>query len=322
MAYTDQFLLSAELTRQRVAARAETEKATAKLTDFLKLQVEAAAIERLRLSESKSYEDLGAKEGAVLVWYDFAARDAKGASKISSKVACAAYLNGLASGALAAALASPPRLEGKDVSAARLLLAAPATGFGNVGIQLPKGIVPIPAPPWLENALDPSRPEAGQLTGCSILFNWPDGGWAVGVLGKPNMSKTFKVDGVIANFRAKYAVDGATASHVLSLTGYAADAGAEEDSWVLLGPAKAAPLLLMGTEQPTVQPKTPLAPLQPALRLPAVCYPTASPADSPPGLDDATLSALSPDQQAALMVRLSGLLSGAASPSDAALPRP
>ena len=103
---------------------------------------------------------------------------------------------------------------------------------------------------------------------------------------------------------------------MLSLTGYAADASAEEESWVLLGPAEEAPLLLRSTEhataQPTVPPKTPLAPLQPTRA------PTAAAAGS---VDDATLGAMSPAEQAALMVRLSALMSGPPSPSDAVPPR-
>ena len=95
------------------------------------------------------------------------------------------------------------------------------SGFGDVGIPLPQDLVPIGAPPWLENALDPTRPESGQLAGRSILFLWPGSGWAVGVLGEPNTNKRYKVDGVTANFRATYACDGKTASHVLSLTSYA-----------------------------------------------------------------------------------------------------
>ena len=143
-----------------------------------------------------------------------------------------------------------------------------------------------------------------------MLFKWVDSGWAVGVLGKPNTSSRYKVDGVVANFRAKYDVDGKTASHVLSLTGYAADAGAEDESWVLLGPAEEAPALL-GLEQRSVQPKTTTAPLQP----------THEPTVATPGkIDDATLSAMSPADQAALMVRLGALLSGVSSPSDAAPP--
>ena len=114
------------------------------------------------------------------------------------------------------------------------MLAGPAGGFGDVGVSLPDGLVPIPAPAWLDHALDPTRPESGQLTGRSILFNWgeDDGGWAVGVLGEPNTGKKFKVNGTIANFRAKYAADGKFASHVLSLTSYATSSSADEESWV------------------------------------------------------------------------------------------
>ena len=66
------------------------------------------------------------------------------------------------------------------------------------------------------------------------------------------------------------------------------------------------------TAQPTVPPKTPLAPLQPTRA------PTAAAAGS---VDDATLGAMSPAEQAALMVRLSALMSGPPSPSDAVPPR-
>ena len=272
-----------------------------------------------RRSTGKGYGDLKASEAAALVRYEHAARDAKGANKVKGKAACAAYLDNLASGALASALASPPLLEGKDVGAARLLLAVPASGFGDVGIPLPDGLVPIPAPPWLENALDPSRPESGQLTGRSILFNWGDeGGWAVGVLGEPNTSRRYKVDGAIANFRVKYASDGETASHVLSLTGYAADAGADEESWVLLGLAEGTPLLLTTAEQAAPAPAT--APLSARARG-KQAVPTRAPAPVG-GLDDEALGAMSTADMAAQMVRLSAHMSGATSAADAALPQP
>ena len=247
MPYTEPFLLSAEVERQRLEKQTADQKSTSKLAGFLKLQGEAQAIESSRSSTGKGYGDLNAREVATLVRYEYAARDAKGASKVTSKPACVTYLDSLTSGALSTALESPLLLQGKDLEPARLLLKAPSSGFGDVGITLPDGLIPLPAPSWLENALDPSRPESGQLAGRPILFNWAGSGWAVGELGQPNTNKRYRVEGATANFRAKYASDGSTASHVLSLTGYAADSGADEDSWVLLGPPAAAPLQLTAT---------------------------------------------------------------------------
>jgi len=72
----------------------------------------------------------------------------------------------------------------------------------------------------------------------------------VGELGEPNTNKRYRVDGVAANFRVKYAVDGKMASHVLSLTGYATSASADEESWVLLGRTDEAPPLLTSVFHP------------------------------------------------------------------------
>ena len=142
----------------------------------------------------------------------------------------------------------------------------------------------------------------------------------MGVLGEPNTSKRYKVDGAIANFRVKYASDGETASHVLSLTGYAADAGADEESWVLLGPAEGARLLLTTTQQAAPAPATTPAPLSARARS-KQAVPIRAPAPVG-GLDDAALGAMSTADMAALMVRLSAHMSGATSASDAALPQP
>ena len=203
---------------------------------FLELQQQARAV----AAGGRGYGELKATELALLVRYEFAARGAKGAGKVSGRVACTEHLNQLGAGAMASALEDPPRLQSctdEDIADARLLLGGPRDdGWGDVCSKLEMhGLVPLPAPGWLEQALDPST-GSGQLTGRSILYNWGEAhGWAVGVLGEPNTSRAFRVNGVIANFRIKYECDGKTASHILALTGYASDATAEEWSWVLLG---------------------------------------------------------------------------------------
>ena len=93
---------------------------------------------------------------------------------------------------------------------------------------------------------------------------------------------------------------------MLSLTGYAADAGADEDSWALLGQAEAAPLLLTNDK-----PAPPLS-ARSKQRVAA-----STPATAPVGgLDDAALLAMSPADMAGLMVRLSAHMSGAGSSSN------
>ena len=240
--------------------------------------------------------------------YEFAARDAKVGTKVTGKAGFVAYLDALSPGTLASALASPPRLAGLDLSAARLLLATRGGGFGDVGIALPQGLHPIPAPSWLENALDPSRPGSGQLAGRSILFNLGAGGWAVGVLDKPNTNKRYKVDSVTANFRALYACDGQTASHVLSLTGYASDSGAGPESWALLGEPEGEQLRLEGP-----QPPPPAAPLSARKLSKQPLQPSTTPPQA--GLCDADVDELSTAEVAALMVRLAARMSGASSSS-------
>ena len=169
----------------------------------------------------------------------------------------------------------------------------------------------------------PSRPESGQLAGRSILFNWGDeGGWAVGTLGEPNTSKKFKVNGVVANFRATYAADKSTSSHLLSLTAYATSADAEEESWVLLGPPEAAPLLLQSNEEPSpaqaaVQAAAPRS--NRARTQPMAC--TATPATTDPSESAMALdlNGLSPMECASLMMRLSARMGGGSSSADAGL---
>ena len=306
MAYTSPFLLSAELERDRLAKVAKEEKTCRELAGVLALQNQARALEAVRIAAGHGYDQLKAAELAVLVRYEFAARDAKVGTKVTGKAGFVAYLDALSPGTLASAIASPPRLAGLDLSAARLLLATRGGGFGDVGIALPQGLHPIHAPSWLENALDPSRPESGQLSGRSILFNWEAGGWAVGVLGKPNTNKRYKVDGAVANFRAEYACDGQTASHVLSLTGYATDSGAGTESWVLLGEPEGEQLRLEGPQQPS--PPLSARQLSKQPLLPSTTPPLAR-------LCDADVEELSPAEAAALMVRLAARMSGASSSS-------
>ena len=94
---------------------------------------------------------------------------------------------------------------------------------------------------------------------------------------------------------------------MLSLTGYAADAGADEDSWALLGQAEAAPLLHTNDDKP--------APPLSARSKQRVA--ASTPATAPVGgLDDAALLAMSPADMAGLMVRLSAHMSGAGSSSN------
>ena len=316
MAYTSNFLLSAELERERRAQVAKEEKISRELAGVLALQNQARAIETARISANLGYAQLKAAELATLVKYEFAARDAKLGSKVTGKAGCIAYLESLSPGTLASALESPPRLDGRDLSAARQLLAARGGGFGDVGIALPSGLEPILAPPWLENALDPSRPESGQLAGRSILFNWEACGWAVGVLGQPNTNKRYKVEGVVANFRAEYACDGQTASHVLSLTNYASDSGAGTESWVLLGPPEGEQQRLEGP-----QPSPSAAPASAPSAAPASArklskqplLPSTTPL--PARLTDADVDELTSEEVAALMVCLSARMSGASSSS-------
>lgn len=310
MAYTAPFLLSAEVERQRLAQVAKAEKANRELAGVLTLQIQARAIEAARITARQGYSQLKAVDLALLVRYEFAVRDAKVGTKVTGKAGFVAYLDALPTGTLASALTSPPRLAGLDLSEARLLLAARGNGFGDVGIALPQGLVPMLAPAWLENALDPSRPESGQLAGCSILFHWEKSGWAVGVLGDPNKNKRYKVDGVLANFRVRYACDGETASHVLSLTGYASDSGADPESWVLLGPPEEEQLRLEGPQQPVDS--TPSAAPTSARKL---SKQPLLPSTTPPqvGLCETDVDELSNAEVAALMVRLAARMSGVSS---------
>jgi hypothetical protein len=99
--------------------KAAENKQIEKYVAFLTLQGEARAIEAQLTSTGKGFCDLKAPETATLVRYEYAARDAKGASKVSSKAACVSYLDSLPAGALSSALENPPLLAGINVSAAR-----------------------------------------------------------------------------------------------------------------------------------------------------------------------------------------------------------
>jgi hypothetical protein len=164
--------------------------------------------------------------------------------------------------------------------------------------------------------LEVAAAESGQLAGRSILFNWEACGWAVGVLGQPNTNKRYKVEGVVANFRAEYACDGQTASHVLSLTNYASDSGAGTESWVLLGPPEGEQQRLEGP-----QPSPSAAPASAPSAAPASArklskqplLPSTTPL--PARLTDADVDELTSEEVAALMVRLSARMSGASSSS-------
>ena len=120
MAYTSNFLLSAELERDRVAKEAKEEKINRELAGVLALQNQARAIETARIAAKHGYDQLKAAELAVLVRYEFSARNAKVGTKVTGKAGFVAYLNALSPGTLASALASPPRLAGLDLSAAQL----------------------------------------------------------------------------------------------------------------------------------------------------------------------------------------------------------
>ena len=305
-AYNSSFLLSAEVERRRLATAAKEDKVDRELAGVLALQSQARAIESARIAAKQTYNQLKATDLALLVRYEFTARAAKVGTKVTGKAGFIAYLEALPAGTLAAALASPTRLAGLDLSAAKLLLTARSGGFGDVGITLPQGLSPIAAPAWLENALDPSRPESGQLAGRSILFHWAEGGWAVGVLDQPNTNKRYKVDGATANFRASYECDGKTASHVLSLTGYASDSDADTESWVLLGRPEGEQLRLTGAQQPPSAAPLSARKLSKQPLLPSTTTPQA-------GLCDAEVDELSHAEVAALMLRLAARMSGASS---------
>ena len=94
---------------------------------------------------------LKATELATLVRYEFAARDAKLGTKVTGKagfiayLAARGYLEAMTAGTLASALASPTRLDGLDLSGARLLLAARGSSFDDVGFALPQDLSPIAA---------------------------------------------------------------------------------------------------------------------------------------------------------------------------------
>jgi hypothetical protein len=135
----------------------------------------------------------------------------------------------------------------------------------------------------------------------------------VGVLDQPNTDRRYKVDGATANFRALYACDGQTASHVLSLTGYASDSGAGPESWALLGEPEGEQLRLEGPQGPQEPP--PAAPLSLSAR--KLSKQPLLPSTTPPlaRLCDADVEELSPDEAAALMVRLAARMSGASSSS-------
>jgi hypothetical protein len=78
--------------------KAAENKQIEKYVAFLTLQGEARAIEAQLTSTGKGFCDLKAPETATLVRYEYAARDAKGASKVSSKAACVSYLDSLPAG--------------------------------------------------------------------------------------------------------------------------------------------------------------------------------------------------------------------------------
>jgi hypothetical protein len=133
---------------------------------------------------------------------------------------------------------------------------------------------------------------------------------------QPNTNKRYKVEGVVANFRAEYACDGQTASHVLSLTNYASDSGAGTESWVLLGPPEGEQQRLEGP-----QPSPSAAPASAPSAAPASArklskqplLPSTTPL--PARLTDADVDELTSEEVAALMVRLSARMSGASSSS-------
>ena len=119
--------------------------------------------------------------------------------------------------------------------------------------------------------------------------------------------------------------DGSTASHVLSLTNYAADASAEEEAWVLLGPPQAAPLLLTDAADPTTASVLPTAGETSSrsrgkqrAQLPMAVQPVATPTPSlPAGLDPAVIASLSPSDIASLMMTLRAQMSAGSSSADA-----
>ena len=144
----------------------------------------------------------------------------------------------------------------------------------------------------------------------------------MGTLGEPNTSKKFKVNGVVANFRATYAADKSTSSHVLSLTAYATSADAEEESWVLLGPAEAAPLLLRSDEEPAPAVAPAAAPARAprsnrAGKQPVPRSATPATAGQSEGAMALDLDGLSPMECASLMMRLSARMGGNSSSADA-----
>ena len=112
--------------------------------------------------------------------------------------------------------------------------------FGDVGVQLPEGLVIIPkAPDFLADCLEWKSDTAAELVGCFILYRWPArlGGWLLGEVKSANTDAKVKAGDAPANFAVFYQADEETAHHSLKLEKYARSARSHTDAWVLLGPA-------------------------------------------------------------------------------------
>jgi hypothetical protein len=174
-----------------------------------------------------------------LVRFVFKAESRKNVTKVgTTKASTVPILNKLGADKLAELINAPPLLEGKQ------LLQPPAAlnsgsafhlTFGNVGVELPDGMVPVEAPDWLEDATTNFEESGGRLKNKYILFNWGDSTepqWLVGKLGVPGRYKDFGTEG---NFKAFYSHDNEWAVHDLNIEEYATSATSDNESWVLLG---------------------------------------------------------------------------------------
>lgn len=225
------------------------EKEARQLSDLSESWAAAKEVYSRVERDGTDYMQLSAGDLKALVSYCHRVKKQLGVGEhTKTKAAAAAYLNALGAGALKELITNPPEsvlpvalavplVDSTDADPL-LALEGPAhlLKFGDPGCELPEGLLPVSAPPWLAAACETGSSTAGELVDKLVLYKWPPrlGGWAVGkVTGV--MTSDVMVNKVKCNYSVFYECDQETADHVLAISKYAKSAKSPADSWVLLG---------------------------------------------------------------------------------------